>query len=120
MTRILRRALGLGLVLATFLLLAGCARAQGGDGDLSIKKNLLSELEYENDVVSPTDPWGSPSNWMRDWISRARAKFVSPIQVNLLDDLNYQNDQVSPKIPWGSPSQYLRDWIGKMRATLQN
>ncbi|GIL49123.1 hypothetical protein Vafri_5600 [Volvox africanus] len=77
-------------------------------------EKLLRQLEYKNDVVSPTDPWGSPSKWMRDWISRTRAYVVRPIQIDLLDSLNDMNDIYSLERPWESPSLELQYWITSM------
>ncbi|EFJ43619.1 hypothetical protein VOLCADRAFT_106734 [Volvox carteri f. nagariensis] len=117
-----RPGFSLGLLLPTCLLLVLLA-AQGGKADseqLRAQKALLSELEYNNDVLSLKEPWASPSPWLRDWISRAKPYFTSTAQVSLLNELNTQNEDVSRNDPWGSPSAYLGRWVARMRATLQD
>ena len=79
---------------------------------------LLNDLDYNNEQLSRSNPWASPSAWLRDWIGRARKVMTSPAQIKLLNELQYQNDVVSPKSRWASPSPYMTQWSQKMRATL--
>jgi hypothetical protein len=41
------------------------------------QKELLSEIQRENEMVSPKDPWASPSHWMREWIAKVSARRVA-------------------------------------------
>lgn len=61
--------------------------------------SLLAELQYQNDVVSPRDRWGSPSNYLTTWAKNFRAITNNQALIRLVNDLEYQNIQVSPNKP---------------------